>query len=126
MKFPRVSEPRFWAGLLAAGLLLVVPLIFDRGFVEQFSFVKALITKLLIILGSAAWMLGLIWGKFQSPGKFRMGPPLAVLTFGVLLSCVNSPVPAFSLEEAEYFLCGPLWTLLLVSWRGGEATVRFK
>lgn len=125
MKLPRISQPRLWAGLLAAGLLVLVPLVFSRGFADQFSFVKTFITKLLLVLGSAAWALGLVWRKLHWPRNFRLGPPLAALILAVLLSCVNSSVPAFSLEEAEYFLCGLLWVLLLVCWGEGEATVRF-
>ncbi len=125
MKFPRIPMPRLGAGLLAAGLLVLVPLIFSRSFPEQFSFVKTFITKLLLVLGSAAWALGLVWGKLRWPRHFRLGPSLAALGLAVLLSCANSPVPAFSLEEAEYFLCGPLWACLLVCWGEGEATVRF-
>lgn len=110
--------------LLAAGLLLAVPFAFHRGFAEQFSYIKLVLTEGLVLLGLTIWALGLIWGKRHWPRRFLLGPPLALLAAAVLLSCWNSPVPGFSLREAQYFLCGPLWLLLLISWGGGEARVR--
>lgn len=124
MKFPHVLEARGWVFLLNIGLLLVLPLIFYRGFTEQFSYTKIFLTKILIVLGLTAWAVGLVWGKLRGPADFRLGPPLALLSFAILVSCVNSPVPAFSLREAEYFLCGPVWLLLLASWTRGEAAMR--
>jgi len=109
--------------LLAAGLL-AVPLAFHRGFAEQFSYIKLVLTEVLVLLGLTIWALGLIWGKCRWPRRFLLGPPLTLLAAAILLSCWNSPVPAFSLTEAQYFLCGPLWLLLLISWGGGEARVR--
>jgi len=110
--------------LLAAGLLLAVPFAFHRGFAEQFSYIKLVLTEGLVLLGLTIWALGLIWGKRHWPRRFLLGPPLALLAAAVLLSCWNSPVPGFSFREAQYFLCGPLWLLLLISWGGGEARVR--
>jgi len=110
--------------VLAAGLLLVVPLAFHRGFAEQFSYIKLVLAEGLVLLGLTIWALGLIWGKCRWPRRFPLGPPLTLLAAAVLLSCWNSPVPAFCLTEAQYFLCGPLWLLLLVSWGGGEARIR--
>ncbi len=124
MNFPRVTEPRVWVRLLAVGLLMVVPLAFDRGFAEQFSYVKIFLTKLLVILGVGAWALAFLAGKIRRPASLRLAAPLALFTLAVLVSSLNSPVPAFTLREAEYFLCGPLWTLLLISWGEGETTVR--
>ena len=108
----------------AAGLLLAVPLVFHRSFAGQFSYIKLILTEGLLLLGLVGWTLALVWGKLRWPRRFALGPPLALLTVAVLLSCWHSPVPAFSLIEAEYFLCGPLWLLLLVVWSGGEARVR--
>jgi O-antigen ligase len=110
--------------VLVAGLLLAVPLAFHRGFAEQFSYIKLVLTEGLVLLGLTVWGLGLIWGELRWPRRFGLGLPLALLITAVLLSCWNSPVPTFSLVEAEYFLCGPLWLLLLVAWDGGEARVR--
>jgi O-antigen ligase len=109
---------------MAMGLLLAVPLVFYRGFAEQFTYIKLVLTKGLLLLGLVALGLGLIREKLRWPRRFGLGPPLALLTAAVLLSCWNSPVPTFSLVEAEYFLCGPLWLLLLILWGGGEARVR--
>lgn len=109
--------------VIEAGLLLVLPLVFYRGFAEQFSYVKIFLTKALIILGLGIWALDLVWGRVTWPQRFRLGPPLALLTFAVLISCKNSPVPMFSLREAEYFLCGPVWVFLLVSWAASESAV---
>jgi O-antigen ligase len=132
MSFSQAPEPRGSAGewpagfwrlgrrLLEVGLLLVLPLVFSRGFAEQFSYPKIFLTQVLIIVGLAAWALGLMWGKLVWPQPFRLGPPLALLAIAVLLSSKNSPVPVFSLHESVYFLCGPAWVLLLVSWGKGE------
>lgn len=110
--------------VLATGLLLAVPLVFHRGFAEQFSYLKLILTEGLVLLGLVAWTLALVWRGVHWPRRFALGPPLALLTVAVVLSCWNSPVPAFSLIEAEYFLCGPLWLLLLVCWGGGEGRLR--
>jgi O-antigen ligase len=110
--------------ILAAGLLLAVPLVFHRGFAEQFSYIKLVLTKALVLFGLVSCVLGLIWRQLPWPRRFALGPPVAFLIAAVLLSCWNSPVPAFSLVEAEYFLCGPLWLLLLILWGGGEARLR--
>jgi O-antigen ligase len=110
--------------MLAAGLLLAVPLAFHRGFAEQFSYIKLIITEGLVLLGLLIWALALVWGGLHWPKQFALGAPLALLALAVLLSCWNSPIRTLSLVEAEYFLCGPFWVLLLVSWGGGEARVR--
>jgi O-Antigen ligase len=112
------------AGILEAGLLLVLPLIFCRGFAEQFSTTKVVFAEALVTLGLAAWTAGLLWGKFRRPAGFRMALPLGALAAAALISCFNSSVPSFSLIEAEYFLCGPLWLVMLVTWRKGEADAR--
>lgn len=124
MKFLPVMKPQAWAVALGSGLLFIVPLAFYRDFVEQFSCTKVFLTQALVILGLTAWALGLIRAKSVWPARVPLGLPLALLTLAVLLSCCNSPVPAFSLIEAEYFLCGPAWLLLLIAWGGGEARVR--
>jgi O-antigen ligase len=110
--------------MLAAGLLLAVPLAFHRGFADQFSYIKLIITEGLVLLGLLIWALALVWGGLHWPKQFALGAPLALLALAVLLSCWNSPIRTLSLVEAEYFLCGPFWVLLLVSWGGGEARVR--
>lgn len=121
MEFARTLKLRWLVTFLAAGLLLVLPLVFHRGFAEQFSYPKLYLTQSLIITGLAAWALCLAWGKLLWPRHFRLSPPLALLAIAVILSCKNSPAPLFSLHEAVCFLCGPAWVLLLVSW--GETAV---
>ena len=98
-----------------AGLLLVLPLAFYRGFAEQFSTPKFFLTKFLMITGLAVWGLGRIWTA--PPRRFRFNLALPLLTFSIaaLISCLPSPAPRFSLMEVEYMLCGPVWVLLLVS-----------
>jgi O-antigen ligase len=115
-------EPLGW--VLAAGLLLAVPLVFHRGFAEQFTYIKLVLTTTLVLLGLAAGTLALVWRGLRWPRRFALGPPVVFLIAAVLLSCWSSPVPAFSLVEAEYFLCGPLWLLLLILWGGGQARLR--
>ena len=110
--------------VLAAGLLLAVPLAFHRGFAEQFTYIKLISTDGLVLLGLLIWALALVWGGLHWPKQFALGAPLALLALAVLLSCWNSPIRTLSLVEAEYFLCGPFWVLLLVSWGGGAARVR--
>jgi O-antigen ligase len=122
MKISRLSAARLLVRTLEAGLLLVLPLVFHRGFAEQFSYPKLYLTQILIIIALAAWALGIVWEKLSWPPHFRLGAPLALLALAVLLSSKNSPVPLFSLHEAMYFLCGPVWVLLLVSWGQGEGT----
>ncbi len=109
---------------LEAGLLLVLPLVFWREFPEQFSSPKLFLARILIVIGLAAWGLNRIWA---TSGRMRVPAfvlPLGAVAMAVLLSCVNSPVPKFSLEEAEYFLCGPAFLLLLISAGDGEKAVR--
>jgi len=110
--------------LILVILLLAVPLVFYRGFTEQFSYLKILLTKLTVLLGLVAWALALVWGTLAWPARSRLALPLALLTFAVIVSCLNSPVPVFSLREAAYFLCGPAWVLLFISSSDGEAMIR--
>ncbi len=123
MKFPRVlgAGTRNWTW--EAGLLLVLPLAFYRGFAEQFSTPKSFLTKSLIIVGLAVWALGGIGRPAFRRGRFSLALPLLVFSFAALVSCLNSPVPRFSLLEVELILCGPAWVLLLVSWDEGEPSV---
>jgi O-antigen ligase len=109
------------AWLFEAGMLFALPLVFYRGFAEQFSYTKVVLTEILIILGLAAWASGLVWGKIRWPARFGMGLPLGLLAVAVLVSCFTSAIPSFSLIQAEYFLCGPIWLVLLVTWLRGEA-----
>jgi O-antigen ligase len=106
--------------VLAAGLLVALPLILARGFSRQFSSPKILLAEVLAIMGGAVWLLGVLAGKFRAAERSRLTFPLALLAAAVLLSCWNSPVPRFSLEESFYFLCGPLWLLVVVSLTNGE------
>jgi O-antigen ligase len=120
-----LTDLDWWATLVTAGLLVVVPLAFYPGFDEQFSSPKVLLTEMLLGLGLAVWALAFAWGKVGAPKGFRLAAPLALLTVAALASCINSPVRAFSLQQAVYFACGPLWALLLISWAGGEESVRW-
>lgn len=121
MKFPRASAPsRAAFGLLALGLLLITPLVFYRGFPDQFTYLKLVLTEGWVLIGTVGLALSLAWGQRPWPKDFRLAAPLALLVLAVLLSCLASPLPTFSLVEAEYFLCGPLWLLLLLPWGGGK------
>jgi putative inorganic carbon (HCO3(-)) transporter len=124
MKFPHVFGLCRPKAIVAAGLLTVLPLLFSRSFAEQFSYPKKLLAEVLVIAAAGAWAVGVIWGKAAVPRRSSLIWPLAFLGVAVLLSCLNSPVPTLSLVEAEYFLCGPLWLVLLIVWGGGEARVR--
>jgi putative inorganic carbon (HCO3(-)) transporter len=125
METSRASAPsRVAFGLLALGLLLIIPLAFSRGFSDQFTYIKLLFTKVLVLSGTVAFILSLIWGRRRWPQNSRLGPPLVLLSLAVLISSLASPLPAFSLREAEYSLCGPLWLGILIIWGGGEAWVR--
>ncbi|MFB3921434.1 MAG: O-antigen ligase family protein [Terriglobia bacterium] len=125
MDAARASVPsRAAFGLLALGLLLITPLVFSRAFTDQFIYIKLLLTKGLVLAGALAFALSLIWGRSRWPGNSRLGLPLAMLVLAVLVSCVMSPRPAFSLLEAESFLAGPLWLAMLLIWGGGESRVR--
>jgi len=106
-----------------AGLIVVLPLTFTRGYAEQFSTPKFFLTKLTIIAGLAVWALGRIWTPTQRQIRFPLGWPLVAFSLAVLVSCLASPVPRFSLMEAEYALCGPAWAVLLVMWERGEGCV---
>ncbi|MBZ5514773.1 MAG: O-antigen ligase family protein [Acidobacteriia bacterium] len=122
--------PRFWGlcrpkAIVEAGLLLVLPLLFSRQFAEQFSDPKRFLTEVLVLTAAGAWAVGVIWGKAAAPRNSSLTLPLALLGCAVLVSCLNSPLPTLSLVEAEYFLCGPIWLLLLVAWGGGEARLRW-
>ncbi len=107
-----------------AGLLFVLPLVFYRGFAEQFTYTKLAFTEVFVFLALAAWAAGLVWGKFDWPSRFRLTWPLAVLAALVLVSCFASPASSLSFAEGEYFLCGPLWLFLLASWRRDTAGVK--
>jgi O-antigen ligase len=110
--------------ILEAGLLLVLPLVFYRGFAEQFTYTKIVVAQALVFAGLAVWALGFVWGRFRRPDDFRLALPLGVLSAVILLSCFTSPVSSFSFSEAEYFLCGPLWLFLLVTRRRGKQSAR--
>ena len=126
MESSRDSAPgRAAFGLLALGLLLLTPLVFYRGFSDQFTYLKLVLTKGFVLFGTVGFALSHVWSRRRWPGDFRLAAPVALLTLAVWLSCLASPLPAFSLVEAEYFLCGPLWLLLMICWGGGEATVRW-
>jgi len=123
-----VTKSALWSRgliwLLLVGLLVAVPLVFYRGFAEQFSYLKILLTKLTILLGLVAWTLALLWGRLSWPLRSRVALPLALLSLAVIVSCLHSPVPTLSLRAATYFLCGPAWFLLFLTWSDGEAMVR--
>jgi O-antigen ligase len=124
MKYPRVRGLWRPQAILEAGLLLVLPLLFSRSVAEQFSYPKRLLAQVLVILAAGAWAAGVIWGKAAVPRHSSLIWALAFLAVAVLLSSLNTPVPTLNLVEAEYFLCGPLWLVLLIFWGGGEARVR--
>lgn len=119
-----LTDLDWWIALVTAGLLFVVPLAFYPGFDDQFSYPKVLLTVLLLPLGLTIWALGFFWGKVHPPKGLRLAAPLALLTVATLTSCINSPVRAFSLQQAAYFVCGPLWALLLISWERGVEHAR--
>ena len=126
MNLSRAGAPsRAAVRLLELGLLLVTPLAFYRGFPEQFTYLKLVLTEGIVLAGATGWALALIWGSARRPVKSRLAAPLALFTMAVLISCLLSPLPAFSLAEAGSFLCGPLWLLLMLSWGRGEARVRW-
>ena len=106
-----------------AGLLLVLPLVFHRGFAEQFSTPKFFLTKSLIISGLALWAVGSVPRPTACRRRFSLGLPLLAFSFAALVSCFSSPVPRFSLLEVEFALCGPAWFLLVVSWGQSESSV---
>lgn len=120
MRLPRLPVFPILERLMEAGLLLVLPLVFSRSFAEQFTYPKSLLAQVLVICGFALCALEFAWGIFPWPQDLRPGAPLGMLAIAVLLSTVNSPVPRFSLQESVYFLCGPVWALLLVSWNRDE------
>jgi O-antigen ligase len=122
MKFPRGLGAYIRNWTWEAGLLLVLPLFFWRGFAEQFSTPKSFLTKSLIVVGLAVWALGVRQPVLRR-GRFHLGLPLLVFCLAVLVSCLNSPVPRFSLLEAELAISGPAWFLLLVSWDEGRSSV---
>ena len=126
MPRPRFSDTRIGKTAVEAGLLLVLPLFFSRSFAEQFSYPKKVLAEILVMGAASAWVLGAVWGEFPRRRRCRLAWPLALLILATLVSCLNSPVPAFSLREAVYFLCGPVWVLVLAcGFRiDGEAGVR--
>ena len=109
MKFPQALWGRIRNGIWEAGLLLVLPLAFYRGFAEQFSTPKFFLTKCLIITGLAVWALGGVWTPALRRVRFPLGLPLLAFSVAALISCLASPVPRFSLMEVEFALCGPAW-----------------
>jgi len=124
MKFPQALGGRIRNVVWEAGLLLVLPLAFYRGFAEQFSTPKYFLTKCLIITGLAIWALGWVWTPALRRVRFPLGLPLLAFSMTALISCLASPVPRFSLMEVEFALCGPAWVLLLASWSQGASAVR--
>ncbi len=126
MTFSRASAPsRAAMKLLELGLLFVTPLVIYRGFSEQFTTIKLVLTEWIVLAAAAGLAAGLIWGVVRWPKEFRQTVPLALLALSVLVSCLASPLPAFSLVEGQYFLCGPVWLAFLVAGEGGEARVRW-
>jgi len=124
MKFAQGQGSRIRNGVWEAGLLLALPLVFARGFAEQFSTPKIILAKCFIIAGLSVWGLGSAWAPTLRRGRFALGLPLLAFSIMALISCVASPVPRFSLMEVEFALCGPAWVLLLASWERGESAVR--
>lgn len=126
MESSRASAPsRAAFGLLELGLLLITPLVFYRGFSDQFTYIKLILTEGIALIGGVGLVLGLVWRRRHWPTSSPLAAPLALLTLAVLLSCLAGPLPTFSLLEAEYFLCGPLWLLVLISRAGGVARIRW-
>jgi O-antigen ligase len=111
--------------LLELGLLLLTPLVIHRGFSEQFSTIKIILTESLILAAALLVAVGLLWGWIPWPKAFHLGAPLVLLVGGVLISCLASPLPRFSFVEAFSFLCGPAWLACLVFSGGGESRVRW-
>ncbi len=124
MRLSPALAARIMDRVCEAGLLLIVPLVFHRGFAEQFSTPKIFLTKCFIILGLAVWALQRIWSSSRRQIPFPLGLPLLAFGGMALFSCLFSPVPRFSLLEVGIALCGPAWALLLVSGERGEARVR--
>ena len=124
MKFPPAFLANMRKGIWEAGLLLVLPLTFCRGFAEQFSTPKLFLAKSLIITGLAVWGVGFVGRPAGRRGRFSLGLPLLGFSSAALISCLASPVPHFSLLEVEFALCGPAWVLLLASWDQGASAVR--
>jgi putative inorganic carbon (HCO3(-)) transporter len=122
--FHSIAASCAWVDLLAPGLLVIVPLVLSLSFADQFSYIKIFLSELILALGMTTWAVSFLWGKVRVPTRSRLAAPLALFTLVVLASCFRSPVPADSFREAEYFLCGPLWALLLISCGGGEARMR--
>ena len=126
MESSRASAPsRAAFGLLELGLLLITPLAFYRGFPDQFSYIKLILTEGIVLLAAVGIVVDLVWNRRHCPTGSPLAAPLALLTLAVLLSCFVSPLPTFSLLEAQYFLCGPLWLVVLISRAGGEARMRW-
>ncbi len=112
-------------GLLETGLLLITPLVFHPGFSDQFTYPKVVLTKFIVLLGLVGLLLSIVFGWRRRSFNSGYEAPLAFLGLAVLASCLTSPAPDFSLIEAEYFLCGPLWLLLIISGSGGPSRVRW-
>ena len=111
-------------GIWEAGLLVVLPLAFCRGFAEQFSTPKLFLIKTLIISGLAVWILGKVWNSSARRIDSKLFLPVLAFSAAVLTSCLASPARRFSLTEAEYALCGPAWLLIITCWEQGETAVR--
>ena len=118
------STGRAAFGLLELGLLFVTPLAFYRGFSDQFTTIKLILTKSLVLVAALGLMLRFVWTRRGWPRHFRIGVPLALLVSVVLLSCLGSSTPTFSFAEAGNFLCGPVWALVLIFSGGGESRMR--
>ncbi|HLY61373.1 MAG TPA: O-antigen ligase family protein [Terriglobia bacterium] len=112
-----------WQILLEAGLILILPLVFYRPVTEQFSTPKIIVTEWLVVAGLAVAAITYFWRRGPAP-RLHFAWPIALLACSVLLSCVNSPSPEFSLDQARYFLCGPAWLLILFSFPNGPSTLR--
>ena len=82
MKFPQASGGRIRNWIWEAGLLLVLPLAFYRGFAEQFSTPKFFLTKCLIITGLAVWALGGVWTPALRRVRFPLGLAVARVQYG--------------------------------------------
>jgi O-antigen ligase len=112
-----------WQIFLEAGLLVALPLVFYRPFVEQFGTPKIILTEWLVTAGLAGSALA-YFGRRPPAPRAHFAWPITLLAGAVLLSCVNSPSPGFSLDHARYFLCGPAWLLVLDLSAGGAASMK--
>jgi putative inorganic carbon (hco3(-)) transporter len=117
------TELFFW--VVAAGLLFLQPLLFDRNFTEQFSYPKLVLTEALLLIASVPVAAALAGTRRLAPLRRCYTGPLLLFCGAALLASLNSAVPAFSLHQALYLLCGPAWLgILCVLAVGSERTVR--